>query len=158
MIMNCLVPKESLASKTGLVFKSFLLVELWKVSEVDLIIWPTRLLYKVNIINEHLISCILKENCFGRKDCSWVAFDSLFSNAYLPGSAGKSCLLGGLHSIFLFGIPRVIQAHLYLGFHHVLFCCKYQFIDRYQPLWYSSVGWRCEIPQLHFLQEHLPEM
>ena len=125
--MNCLVPKESLAGKMYFVFKSLLLVEFWKVSEADLIIWPTWLLHKVNIINEHLISCTLQENCFGRKDCSWVAFDSLFSNAYLPGSAGKSCVLGRLHSISLFGIPRVIHAHLYLRLHHVLFCCKYQF-------------------------------
>lgn len=127
MIKSDLVPKVSLAGKTCLIFKSLLLAELGKVSEADLIIWPTWLLYKVNIINEHLISCILKENCFGRKDCSWVAFDSLFSNAYLPGSAGKSWRLGGLHSLSLFGIPRVIHAHLYLGSHHVLFCCKYQF-------------------------------
>lgn len=126
MIINCLVPKESLAGKTHLVFKASLQVESWNVSEVNLITWPTWLLYKVNIINKHLISCILKENCFGRKDCSWVAFDSLFSNAYVPESAGKSCLLGGLPSICFFGILRVIQTHLYLGFHHVFFCCKYQ--------------------------------
>lgn len=126
MIMNCHVPKEFLAGKICLVFKSSGLVELWKVSEVDLIIWPAWLLYKVNIINEHLISSTLQENCFGRKACSWVAFDSLFSNAYLPGSAGKSCLLGRLHSICFFGIPRAIQTHLYLDFHHGLFCCKYR--------------------------------
>lgn len=110
-----------------LIFKSLILVELCKVSEADLIIWPTRLLNKVNIINVHLISSILKENCFGRRDCSWAALDSLFSNAYLPGSAGKSCLWGGLHSTSLFWIPRVIHTPLYHGFHHALLCCKYRF-------------------------------
>lgn len=110
-----------------LIFKSLILVELWKVSEADLIIWPTQLLNKVNIINELLISYILKKNYFGRGDCSWVALDSLFSNAYLPGSAGKSCLWGGLHSTSLFRIPRVIHTLLYLGFHHALLCYKYQF-------------------------------
>lgn len=93
---------------------------------------------------------------FGRKDCSWDAFDSLFLNVYLPGSWGKSCLLGELCSVTsFFGIQKVICTHLYLCFHHVSLCCKRQFY--WQLSAFLILFCRLEILQLSSLWAHLPE-